>query len=541
MTPPLDPAWVEEACARIDYPVHYACLKGSRLFNTSVPESDIDIIAIHQAPTNDILSLNNVEPPSIRLKYEQDTDEGIVEVDLTSYELSRWLHLLGKSNGNFTESSCVPDGYFSADYIGVILRAIGKQTITRSLHPFYRDYSFRQLARASNQIKSAKGIAYCVTPGHRVLTDDLRWVPVEKLAVGDGLFAFDEDAGRWGRRWKSGVVTASEPVVAEVFEIRLTDGTVLTSTGEHRWLTYSYNRANTWNWTRTDRLMIQSNNSRSGARSGDPRKGIWFRRLMQTWEEDRSYEAGWLAGIFDGEGCLRVYRHRRSGEPTSPAIMFTQNPGEVLDRTNSLLNHFGFEVSECDSRKARTLFLLGGRQEVARFLGQIRPTRLLENLDITTFGGVRLAFGTHAETLQVESIRSLGRQEVVGLSSSTGTYLCEGFGSHNTYRESLTGIHVLLTGEYIFDFHKLCTRTQELLSWESKVLPRLSNTRAEVSLSLIDHAWDEFEYLERVLDEARDQSPLPDSCDLYKKMNDLLLYARYVQWRNPTAIAGIED
>lgn len=267
MTPPLDPTWAEEACARIGYPVHYACLKGSRLFNTNVPGSDIDIVAVHQLPTSDILSLTRTEP-SIHLKYEQDTDEGVVTVDLNSYEIARWLYLLGTNNGNFTESSCVPDGYYSADYIGIILRAIGKQTITKSLHPFYRGYSFGQLQRASNRVKTAKGIAY-------------------------------------------------------------------------------------------------------------------------------------------------------------------------------------------------------------------------------------------------------------------------------VYREALTGVYLLLTGEYIFDFYALCARTQELLSWESKVLPRLSNTRAEVSLSLIDRAWDEFAYLEDVLDLARERSSLPESCDLYKEMNDLLIQARYVQWRNPTAVAGI--
>ena len=33
----------------------------------------------------------------------------------------------------------------------------------------------------------------CVTPGHKVLTSDLRWVPVESLKKGDGLLAFDEE------------------------------------------------------------------------------------------------------------------------------------------------------------------------------------------------------------------------------------------------------------------------------------------------------------------------------------------------------------
>lgn len=267
-TLPLDPAWVEEACARIGYPVHYACLKGSRLFNTNVPGSDLDIVCVYQLPTRDILSLDRTEP-SIHLTYEQEIeDEGIVAVDLNAFELSRWLYLLGTNNGNFTESSTVPDGYYSADYIGIILRAIGKKTITKALHPFYRGYAFGQLKRASNQIKTAKGILY-------------------------------------------------------------------------------------------------------------------------------------------------------------------------------------------------------------------------------------------------------------------------------TMREALTGIHLLQTGQYIYDFYDLCTRTQKLLGWESKVLPRLTNTRAEISLSLIDRAWEEFAYLESELDRSLDISPLPNACNLRDEINNLLLCARYIQWADPAAISGI--
>lgn len=269
MTSPLDRTWVDEARRRIGHPVHYACLKGSRLFGTQTAGSDIDIVAVHQLPTSDILSLDRTEP-SIHLKYEQDTDEGMVEVDLNSYELSRWLQLLGTSNGNFTESSCVPSGYFCADYIGEVLRALGKKTITKSLHPFYRGYAFGQLKRASNQIRTAKGIMY-------------------------------------------------------------------------------------------------------------------------------------------------------------------------------------------------------------------------------------------------------------------------------TIREALTGIYLLRTGEYIFDFYDLCARTQELLSWESRVLPRLTNTRAEVSLPFIDRAWEEFAYLETMLDDSWKASPLPYSYDLRDSANRLIILARQIQWSNPLMIAGIGE
>jgi hypothetical protein len=108
-----------------------------------------------------------------------------------------------------------------------------------------------------------------------------------------------------------------------------------------------------------------------------------------------------------------------------------------------------------------------------------------------------------------------------------------------TMREALTGIYLLQTGEYVFDFYDLCVRTQELLSWESRVLPRLTNTRAEVSLPLIDRAWEEFAYLETVLDDSWKTSPLPYSYDLRDNANQLIILARQVQWFDPLIIAGI--
>ena len=73
---------------------------GSHSHNTNLPHSDMDFLAVYQAPTKDILSLN---PPS-------DTIEGN-KPDYQAHELSKFCRLLLKGNPGvvemlFTEKMC---------------------------------------------------------------------------------------------------------------------------------------------------------------------------------------------------------------------------------------------------------------------------------------------------------------------------------------------------------------------------------------------------------------------------------------------------
>jgi hypothetical protein len=134
---------------------------------------------------------------------------------------------------------------------------------------------------------------FCLAPDERILTSDLRWVPCGELREGDGLLAFDEYPadGQRCRRWRYGTVTRSEPAVAECVRVHLEDGTSVVCTSDHPWLANRYQGPSAKaEWIRADRLLERP----------------WVVRLVDTWDQDRSYEAGWLAGIFDGEGSIHL-------------------------------------------------------------------------------------------------------------------------------------------------------------------------------------------------------------------------------------------
>jgi uracil-DNA glycosylase len=71
-----------------------------------------------------------------------------------------------------------------------------------------------------------------------------------------------------------------------------------------------------------------------------------------------------------------------------------------------------------------------GLSETMKFVGSIRPSRLIENLQKSILGVAYLPKkNPHAVVAKVENI---GRREVVGITTDTRTYIAEGLCSHNT-------------------------------------------------------------------------------------------------------------
>jgi hypothetical protein len=139
-------------------------------------------------------------------------------------------------------------------------------------------------------VSTAEGwTGYCVAPETRVLTSDLRWVMAGDVGVGDTLTAFDEHSTHYGRYWRTATVTAAAPVMRPCYAVHLQDGTTLIASGDHPWLV---NKSSHYVWIRTDQL-------RGGYR---PSRVL---KLIEPWNDPvHSWDAGYLAAAFDGEGWI---------------------------------------------------------------------------------------------------------------------------------------------------------------------------------------------------------------------------------------------
>jgi len=138
---------------------------------------------------------------------------------------------------------------------------------------------------------------------------------------------------------------------------------------------------------------------------------------MPVWSSLESWEAGFLAGAIDADGCFSNYADG------SVDLLFSQRDNELLSRFLKVSEQEGFNFAEGGELNFK---LRGGKTAVAEFLGSLRPPRLLGS-----FSPSRLQSFWAAERPLVTNVRDNGIEEVVVLQTSTGTLVVEGFAMHN--------------------------------------------------------------------------------------------------------------
>lgn len=257
---------------------------------------------------------------------------------------------------------------------------------------------------------------FCLAPDTKVLTEDLRWVPVGSLMVGDKVIGFDEYApggkGK-GRTWQPAEVTETSVIWAPRYKITMESGKEIISTSEHMWLAKRSNNQG-YGWIKTVDL-----------KSGHQIKSLG----VEPWSVDESRDGGYLAGFFDAEGCLST---------PSLRVSYGQNIGPVRDHVESLLKERDFNTS-VSMRTYQGLqkeshlgvsTITGGVSEVLRFLGMVRPERLLAKFPGMFYGNNIQAASKTAE--RVVSVEQVEDGPVVALGTSTGTLVAESLLNHNT-------------------------------------------------------------------------------------------------------------
>jgi hypothetical protein len=248
---------------------------------------------------------------------------------------------------------------------------------------------------------------YCVVPQARILLADLSWVSAAGIKKGDRLIGFGEELTR-ATTFQESFVEATGRLSLPCYEL-VTDRGIVVVSEEHAWCARKHPRGH----RRTPLQWIATHDLRGGDR---------IKFFCEPWEYDTSYEAGYLAGFFDGEGFVV----KQTG-----GVGYGQKSGLVQKLVSKLLRSKGFDFVERFSGGVIQGRLRTRNGQGLRFLGTIRPQRLLEKSDILWVGkrGVRRPGTPYAV---VSSIREVGVQEVVSIRTSTRTMLVEGMFSHNS-------------------------------------------------------------------------------------------------------------
>ena len=254
---------------------------------------------------------------------------------------------------------------------------------------------------------------YCLAPNTLVLKSDLSWERIDCLSDGDELVGIEEyPLGGKGSRRKllKTKIQNLGLVERETYRITMTDGRVIEASGEHPWLVLDDIRRSPlyqhpeWRMTK------------------DMKPGTMVRQLCSsTWEHDTSYDAALIAGFFAGEGWIDKSYHM---------VGFGQNEGPTLDLLIGKLRNVGFEFTLSKGSSSSTVqYRLTHMSEMIRFIGAVRPPRLIENSDYLWIGYEPPKLDAWAEVWDIESI---GTKELVSIETDSHTFVAEGLLTHNS-------------------------------------------------------------------------------------------------------------
>ena len=263
----------------------------------------------------------------------------------------------------------------------------------------------------------------CLAPWHKVLTADLRYIPLLDIKVGDKLVSFDEHLGMSSarsRRYKTGTVTNVRISKGEMFDVTLSSGKVFRSTKDHLWLTNNCMGVRRWQ---------QTQNLKTGV------NGTKINRLFDEWEESYTYDAGWLAGMYDGEGSL-YSRKTTGGYCTQLAISQSESHNPALcDKLVKLHDDLGFKLNPMRVTGHTTGWRIsGGQSEIARFIGTIRPDRILSKFTPELLGNLTSKYPKELE--HIVSVVPVGEDYYVEIEIDATTMIVEGYPHHNCYEHN---------------------------------------------------------------------------------------------------------
>jgi len=295
-----------------------------------------------------------------------------------------------------------------------------------------------------NIILKARQRGFCVDPSTRVLTADLRWVPIANLKEGDEVVSVDEHppGGRGkARRMQTATVQAVRTMQAERWRILFDDGREVICTDRHPWLSRKAGDCAEW------RSLSGSGNEVVGRL----KVGTSVRWVTKPWNA-HTFEDGWFGGMLDGEGCM-------AKDNTSAGVNVSQRTGPVWDRLVRYCEDRGYShCIESDQAERLTKYgkvpvpkiAFGRMDELFRLIGQTRPTRFIGR---RFWEGRELPGKRNGDVgwSNIASIEPLGAGSVVDMQTSTGTYIAEGFVSHNT-----TLVAILWLDHALFNSDQRC-------------------------------------------------------------------------------------
>ena len=249
----------------------------------------------------------------------------------------------------------------------------------------------------------------CVSPDTLICTDDLRWVPIKNIKPGDGLLGFDEkhpniSAGR--RRLQRTKAISKKKIIKPGVEVEFTNGIKIKCSKDHGFLAHKYKGNGPYHWINAAELRV----------------GVRVMAAIDKEAHSKTWKAGYLSGLYDGEGYLSYV----GGGLVSG---LSQQPGLVWNRYFQYMKEIGLGGFYARQKNTDGVFTSKhGGAETLRMLQILRPIRLLDK-----YGYVGKALPSSTKKVYVKLVKDIGDIEVISLQTGTCTFVAEGICSHNSF------------------------------------------------------------------------------------------------------------
>jgi hypothetical protein len=256
----------------------------------------------------------------------------------------------------------------------------------------------------------------CVHPDTRVLTSALKWVAIKNINQGDELVGISEHTpiGKGSRRmFEKTIVCDKHTVKKESFKLTLEDGRSIIASGDHPFLGIKRSISA---WKTVKELKC----------------GDQLRVISNIWTDALNYEDGWMAGIMDGEGSLKVHRTGGGND-----FVISQRPGAISNRVENYLKKNKFKYHVRDDHNTGDIvhrngpirrIVLSRLSDIMELLGKTQTTRWI---DSKFWEGQVVSNFFPSTQVRIKSIEKLGTIEMIDIETSSRTFIAEGIISHN--------------------------------------------------------------------------------------------------------------
>ena len=255
---------------------------------------------------------------------------------------------------------------------------------------------------------------FCLDGETGITMSDWCQKPIKDIRVGDEVVGW----GLEGKRYlKPSKVIAVGSRLAETKRYTFASGRSIVCTPEHRFWRGKQWFKNSKNYEYGEIKRLKS-----------------VHRLLTPVDKLDSWEAGWLAAIYDGEGSWQQNPNHPSGALT---ITQTTHNNDVLKTIRKVLTNLGFRFCErwhdpstSPSGKPywhdRCAFVIAHWDDRYKFLQQIQPIKNRDTIIASLYGNLQ------TDEDRIVSVEDAGVREVFFFQCETGNYLADGVCSKNS-------------------------------------------------------------------------------------------------------------